>query len=185
MAARAYDWQSTRDPWAALRRALTRLMVALADLHTRHPAIFWAVLVVCVVVLVAIVVHMSYVVMRALTPARRPAETIATPRPVRDAAWHLAESERLRREGRYADALAHRFAALLRVLQHAGALEVQPSKTPAEYVREAALDDARRDELGSLVRSLYTVLFGGAVCDSTALDEFGRQADHLAASVAP
>jgi hypothetical protein len=186
MAAPAYDWQTPHDSWRAVREFLARVADRLDQLIHHHPVIYWAVIAAGVAFLLAILVPL---IVRAVAAARAPR---ALRRPVsggrvvsvHDATWHLAEMARLRAEGRYADALAHRFVALLLALQAAGALTVQAWKTPAEYVRDASLDVRRREELRGLVGTLYDVLFAGRPCDAPALDDFDRRADQLGASLA-
>jgi len=58
-------------------------------------------------------------------------------------------------------------------------LQVHPSKTPAEYVQEARLDDAGRSDLADLVATLYRHLFGGAPCGT----EEWRRFDSLASGL--
>lgn len=186
MAAPAYDWQTPHDSWRAVRAFFARVADWLNRLMHHHPVIYWAVIAGAVALLLAILVPL---IVRAVSAARAPR---ALRRPVgggrvvtvHDAAWHLAEMARLRADGRYADALAHRFVALLLTLQAAGALTVRAWKTPAEYVHDAALDVERREELRRLVGTLYDVLFAGRPCDAPALDDFDRRAGALGASLA-
>jgi len=98
----------------------------------------------------------------------------------RDAAWHVAEARRLALAGRYGEALAHRFVALVLELDKGGALRYHPSKTPAEYVNEARLGAAAADEFRVLVAVLYGHLFGGALCSEQTLAAFDRRAAALA-----
>jgi len=89
------------------------------------------------------------------------------------------------RAGRYAEALAHRFVALVLDLERRRALAFHPSKTPAEYVGEARLDAAGRASLAELVARLYRHLFGGVPCDAGGYREFGAAADEVGRHVAP
>lgn len=186
MAAPVYDWETPHDSWGAVREFFARFSEWLDRLLQHHPVIYWAVMIGGAALLLAMLVPL---VVKAVAAARAP-RTLGRPADgrrvvaVHDAAWHLAEMARLRAAGRYADALAHRFVALLLTLQGAGALTVRAWKTPAEYVRDATLDAGRREELGGLVRTLYDVLFAGRSCDAPALDEFDRRADALGASLA-
>src|SRR5439155_4298789 len=71
-------------------------------------------------------------------------------------------SSDLARGGRYAEALAHRFLAVVLELDRLKALRFHTSKTPAEYVGEARLTDAGRATLAGLVAQLYQI--GRASC---------------------
>src|SRR3989442_12155445 len=108
---------------------------------------------------------MGYVVWRITRPtARTPAggaEGIGG-RELADARAHRARAEELARAGRYAEALAHRFVALVLELERRRALAFHPSKTPAEYVGEARLDAAGRGARPAPLGRPHTPLVGGA-----------------------
>ena len=181
-----YQWTATQDPLAPLWRWLASVVHWLGQLQETHPATYWALLAASLVVLAAIFAHFAYLLWRTLRPARGTKEGQRAARPaVRDAAWYLTQTARLRADGRYADALAHRFLGLLLTLQDAGAVVFRPWKTPAEYVREAGLDVPGRAELGELVGALYAHLFGGAPCTGPDVDAFDRRAEGLVAHIAP
>jgi hypothetical protein len=55
-------------------------------------------------------------------------------------------------------------------------LRYDPSKTPAEYVDEADLDDQRRGALRILVTALYGHVFGGAACTAEDVEAFHQSA---------
>ena len=78
----------------------------------------------------------------------------------RDAQWYRKEADRLHREGRWLEAMQADFTALIFLLERRQIVRYHPSKTPREYVREAALPEGSRAELGDLVWSLYRHLFG-------------------------
>jgi len=68
-----------------------------------------------------------------------------------DAAATARQVEELARAGRYAEALGHRFLALVLELDRRKALRFHASKTPAEYVWEARLTEMGRASLAGLV----------------------------------
>ena len=70
----------------------------------------------------------------------------------------------------------HRFIALLLELDRADALTFHPSKTPAEYVREARLGATGRATLAGLVSRLYHHVFGAEPLDERGYREFGAAA---------
>ena len=134
------------------------------------------------ILLVALVVHIGYVVWRIVRPGARTGMQTAASRPgnIVNAAWHLARAEELARAGHYAEALAHRFLAAVLELDRIGALRFHASKTPAEYVGEARLDETGRASLAQMVAQLYRHLFGAVPCDQREYQSFGIAAQELA-----
>src|SRR5256885_12642445 len=134
---------------------------------------------------------MGYVVWRITRP------TVHTPARaggasglrLEDGRAHRERADELARAGRYVEALAHRFVALLLELERRRALTVHPSKTPAEYVREARLDESGRASFADLVARLYRHVFGAVPCDAATYQAFGAAADaafrHVAAACTP
>lgn len=176
-----YEWEKARDPFGFLRELHAALLEWLQGFQESHPVAYLIFLGVLTVLLLGILVHFGYLVWRSLKPrALSEPEVTQTGGRRRDAAWHLEEARRLAREGHYAEALAHRFTALLLELDAGKALVFHPSKTPAEYVGEAQLDDAGRSTLTGLVGTLYRHLFGGAPCTLDEVQTFDRRASELA-----
>jgi hypothetical protein len=184
-AERVYEWHRRRT-WSWLVELRQRVGDWLDALHIAHPVVYFALLAVMTLVLLAIVAHFSYLVWRSLRPMLPAPGVAVSTAPNRDAAWHLAEARRLSAAGRYAEALGHRFVALVLELDERRALRFHPAKTPAEYVQEARLDDAGRSELALLVTRLYKHLFGGAPCGPDDWGFFDRTASAVVADhVAP
>jgi hypothetical protein len=184
-AGRAYQWRPRRT-WSWLVDLFQRIGDWLDALHILHPIIYYALLGVMTAVLLAIVAHFSYLVWRSLRPMLPAPGVAVSTAPIRDAAWHLAEARRLSAAGRYAEALGHRFVALVLQLDERRAVRFDPAKTPAEYVREARLDDVGRSELALLVTRLYHHVFGGAPCGPDDWGLFDRAARAVVAEhVAP
>ena len=183
-----YRWNERPDPSGWIVDVWYRLLDWLDTVQRGHPAGFKVLLAVSALVLVGLLAHMGYVVWRITRPtARTPAVGAGGigGRELADARAHRAWAEELARAGRYAEALAHRFVALVLELERRRALAFHPSKTPAEYVGEARLDAAGRASLAELVARLYRHLFGGVPCDEGGYREFGAAADELGRHVAP
>jgi hypothetical protein len=176
--AREYQWTGTEtsNTWVWLMERLLRALEWLEHLRLVFPIHYYILLGVLTLLLVAILAHLTWVVWRSLRPAPPIGSPATVTGPVRDAAWHLAEALRLGAAGRFAEALAHRFLAAVLDLDARRALQFHPSKTPAEYAREARLDDIGRSELADLVASLYYHLFGGVPCDAAEWQRFDAQA---------
>ena len=176
-----YDWEAPGDPFIFLRELLYDLATWLEGLRESHPAVYVVLLGLLTGMLLAILFHLGYLVWRALRPRVLPEGDRSAAAPDRrDAAWHVNEAARLATLGRYAEALAHRFTALILELDTRRALKFHPSKTPAEYTAEATLDERNRGALSELVATLYRHLFGGAPCSAQDLDSFDRRAAALA-----
>ena len=185
-----YRWNERPDPWAWIVAVWDRLLDWLDGLQRGHPAGFKVLLALLTLVLVGLLAHMGYVVWRITRPtARTPAwgegaGGIGAPE-LADGRAHRLRAEELARAGRYAEAMAHRFVALVLDLERRRALAFHPSKTPAEYVGEARLDAAGRASLAELVARLYRHLFGGVPCDAGGYRDFGAAADEVGRHVAP
>jgi uncharacterized protein DUF4129 len=181
-----YDWVQTARRLHWLRDLWMRFRAWLDAFATQHPLgaklLFWGAL----VALIALLVHIGLTVWRIYqVTVQQPAAAGAAPAQERlDSRGHLARAESLARAGRYTEALAHRFLALLLELDRAEALTFHPSKTPAEYVREARLGAAGRATLAGLVSRLYHHVFGAEPLDERGYREFGAAAGSLLQHVA-
>lgn len=181
-----YEWVETvrrhwlRDWWRGLQEWLARLS---AQHPTGAKVLFWG----AMLLLVAMLVHIGQTVWRiyraTVTPSGTPLQGPAVV--LLDARGHLARAEGLARDGRYTEALAHRFLALVLELDRREALHFHPSKTPAEYAREARLGDAGRVSFSELVGRLYRHVFGAEPVDAAEYHAFGTAAGALLQHVAP
>lgn len=150
-------------------------------LESQHPIGYNVALVFVVIALVALLVHIGYVIWRIVQPAARTAKAVSpiSGRAIMDGAAHRELAEGLARSGRYAEALAHRFLAVVLDLDRRKALRFHLSKTPAEYVSEARLSDAGRATLAGLVAQLYRHLFGAVPCGVDEYQTFDARAQEL------
>ena len=175
---REYRWTEASSAWVWLWDRWQRLLDWLDALSVASPARYYLLLAALTFVLLLIVSHVVWIVWRSLRPREATRAPAAVAAPL-DAAWYLAEARRLGADGRFAEALAHRFVAAMLDLEARRALHVHPSKTPAEYAAEARLDDAGRSALAALVASLYRHVFGGAPCDADQWRQFDADAGRL------
>lgn len=177
-----FDWVERQRLVSWIVRQWHNLVSWLDLLAERHPVGYSIGLVLVVVALLLLLVHIGYVVWRIVRPgARTGTAAPATPGGVSmDAAAHLERADALASAGRYAEALAHRFLAVVLELDRRKALRFHASKTPAEYVGEARLTDTGRASLASLVAQLYRHLFGAVPCDASAYESFRAAAQQLA-----
>ncbi|MFI5212965.1 MAG: DUF4129 domain-containing protein [Gemmatimonadales bacterium] len=177
----AYEWSTSRHPLEYVIAAWRALMDALDRLQSAHPIGFLALMFALTLVGLLLLTHIAFVLVRALRPTPRREESPAGPLPpTRDAPWHLAEARRLAGLGDYREAFAHRFLALVLQLELRRAVQVKPSKTPAEYASEARLVPAQRGVFRDLVTTLYAAVFGASSCDAATFAAFDRAASDLA-----
>jgi len=177
-----FQWVERHRVLSWLLQQWDRFRDWLNRLAEQHPTGYSIGLALLVILLVVLVVHIGYVVWRIVRPGARTGTPAAASRPgiIVNAAWHVARAEELARAGRYAEALAHRFLAAVLELDRIGALRFHVSKTPAEYVGEARLDESGRASLARLVVQLYRHLFGAVPCDEREYQSFGIAAQELA-----
>lgn len=181
-----FDWDSTRPQATWLLDRYRDLLLWLDGLHATHPFAYWVVMGAMLVVLVLMLGHFAQLAVQALRyepPSPGPKE--GAPATVRDARWYLLEAQRSSDEGRFGEAVAHRFAALVLGLDSLRAVRYHPAKTPAEYVREARVDEPDRAVLRELVGDLYRHLFGGVPCTRDQWSAFDAAAAHVEQHAAP
>lgn len=173
----AYEWvQVTHRHW--LRDLWMHLRDWLARFSTEHPLgarlLFWGSL----LVLLGLLVHLGLTVWRIYrATVDRPAQGTPPPTAVPgDARSYGERAEVLARAGRYSEALAYRFLALVLELDRIEVVRFHPSKTPAEYAHEARLGAAERATLAGLVSRLYHHVFGAEPLDERGYREFGAAA---------
>jgi hypothetical protein len=163
-----YRWAPPPDPFLQVRRWWLDLARWLDGLADRSPVLYWTVLSVLLLVLVAIFVHALWVVAQTLRAAGAPPEAPAiTPaRETRGAAWYRREAVRLAAAGRYPEAMSADFLGLVLELDAQNVLRYHPGKTPNEYTYEARLTEPSIDGFRSLVRALYRHVYAGEPSDA-------------------
>lgn len=180
------NWLVGRHPLDWLRDLWHRFQAWMDRLGTTHPGLYQVLLWGSVLLLVALLAHIGYTVWlihrRTVQPAGQVPASGLLPVAGRNP---RARAEALAREGRYAEALAYRFAAMLLELESARALTLKSSKTPAEYVDEARLDPRGRDTFSTLVARLYAHVFGAVPCGAGDYQVFGDDAALVMRHVAP
>ena len=159
----AYNWSAEPRGPMLIREWWLRLQQWLEALQRGHPTLFVALIIALVVILAGVVVHgMVVMILTVRGAAARDAGRAASPPARRGADWYFREADALAEQGRYAEAMQAAFTGRALQLDTRGLVRFDPSKTPAEYVREARLAPPDRDALRSLVSVLYAVVFGGA-----------------------
>jgi hypothetical protein len=175
-----FHWVERRRVLGWLANLWNNVIEWLDRLAEQHPVGYTVGLIIIIVLVVMLLTHIAYVVWRIVRPAvATPKATSAGTGVIVDAATHLAYANELARAGRFTEALAHRFLAVLLELERLKALRFHASKTPAEYVGEARLDDPGRATLAALVAQLYRHLFGAVPCAESEYRQFGAAAEQL------
>ena len=176
-----FQWLERRRIVSWLQSQWTALLDWLDRMASQHPVGYTIGLILIIVVVLLLATHIGYVVWRIVRPsAGKAGSPAAGGALVLDADSHLARAAALAREGRYAEALGHRFLAVVLELERRNALRFHSSKTPAEYVGEARLDLSGRASFAALVAQLYRHLFGAVPCDREEYEAFGAVAQELA-----
>lgn len=177
-AAPTYRWEAREDPFGPLRRLWTALLQTIDELQRDNPQAFKALVWVLVAVLVLVLGHAAWVAFRTVQAgSRRVQRDVAGPSSVpRDAAWYAQEARRLASQGEYAGAMQAEFLRLVLELDAKQVTRFHPSKTPIEYVRDAALTEDGRRELRTLVREMYGYAFARAPLDGAAFDRWRANA---------
>ena len=175
-----YRWAVRRTAADIIREFLNAVQDFLGRLALQHPIAFFALMITLALLVVLMFTHMALTVRRAFQRGPEAPAPEAPPLPVaRDAAWHLAQARQLVAAERYAEALSHRFLALVLELERRHVVTVRPSRTPAEYAREVRLDSDGRAGFSALVATLYGALFGRGHVDAAAFEAFDRSAAGL------
>ena len=185
-AQRDYEWVARREPLRWLKQLWYSFIEWIDSFSQANPFGYNALVVALTLVLVVLLAHIAYVVWRVTRQSARTARPDAGGGGIiHDAARHLARAEELARAGRYVEALGHRFLAVVLELDRAHALKFHASKTPAEYLWEARLDDTGRVSFRVLVAELYRHLFGAVPCADAEYRAFGEAAQQLTKHVVP
>jgi hypothetical protein len=169
----AYRWVNQPSAARLLRRWWDRLGEWLQTLQSDNPQLFRYLVMGLLLALILVFLHAGYLIWQTMRTAARPADRSLPPSPgvVRDAEWYQREADRAASYGRRLEALQLAFVALALRLESRGLLRYHASKTPAECVAEARLEDNDREHLRQLVRSLYAYVFGGRPCS---LEDYRR-----------
>jgi hypothetical protein len=162
----AYAWLPQDEMGAAIVRYWRRLLEWLASLREANPLLFRLFVAALIVLLIAILGHAIWLLVRTVRGAASPVSDAAPPGPAapRGPAWYFAEADGASAAGRHSEALQLAFVGVALTLDERGLLRYHPGKTPAECSREARVGAGDRQRLGTLVRLLYACAFGGAGC---------------------
>ena len=130
-----FQWLERRRLVSWLARQWHNLVEWINHLADRYPVGFNVGLAIVVVLLIVLLVHVAYVMWRIVRPAARTGagQTAAGAGIIMDAAAHLARADALARAGRYAEALGHRFLAVVLERGEPG-IVVDAGAAPGQFV---------------------------------------------------
>jgi hypothetical protein len=176
-----YRWGDAGVPLRRLATVLGRVFSWLGVLERRHPLASRTLVIGLTALVLGLLVHLAFVLWSVTRPTAR---TPGTPGPTAvsgaDALQaHRERADALARAGRFTEALAQRFVAVVLDLDRARVLTFDESKTPAEYVGEARLDDESRRSFADLVARLYRHVFGAVPCDEDGYRAFAAAAAEI------
>jgi hypothetical protein len=140
--------------------------------------VLWFVIIVCVMTLLAILAHLAWTIAMLLGIGGRrgagadrhtPHFGLIPP----DATYEELEAlrRRLAGDGRFREAIGVMMAALLRWLEARRAVQVHPSKTNGDYVREFPAGRAESGDFRRFVRCFDGTVYGGLPCEASAYRE--------------
>jgi len=129
--------QDSRDLRQWLLTRLRRLFDRLGGLHETNYALFLVTVGALTILLVALLAHITYTIVRALRSAGRPsARPQAAPTRPQTADDLRREAEALAARGEFRDAIRVFYLALIRALQVRGVLSRASSRTNWEHLRQ-------------------------------------------------
>jgi hypothetical protein len=165
-------WEGVKGAFCKLRNLAGSLPRWLAIV-----VLIWA-----LATLVAILVHLAYVIGGAVRKrdSQRPAAVSATPcelHGVEDLDAERAQVEARRRiaAGDWTGAVRYLYVTAILLLDRAGLVRVRPGKTNYDYVRELAQQTKYRAPFELLTRSFETSIYGRRPADRALCDEMTEQ----------
>jgi hypothetical protein len=140
---------------------LERLLAWLASLHSEQPALFWLILIGCLVLLALLLGHIVWTVWSAFSWRPRLGDDApAAAERRRESARLGAAAEERARAGDFTEAIRLLFLSLLYAFDESGRLRLQPSLTNREYLGLFEGRPAVRRELGVFVDVLDANWYG-------------------------
>ena len=161
-----YDWFERPAVLGWLADGWRWLTTTLQQFQDANPALFRWFQVALVGVLVLILLHGVWVMVRTTRAAsdRERAVGSSPSEAARTGVWYQDQADALADQGRFAEAMLAAFQGLVLDLDRRGVVRYHPSKTPREYTGEATLTAADRERFSSLVGMLYGYVFGHQPC---------------------
>jgi hypothetical protein len=164
------EYQQASVPWLAelIRRFLEWWLrdwgPGWSALHEAWPVLYWAIVAILCVALVALLYHIVMTIGMAFTDrprTRSKAQVMrfASPDELRHRALSLAA------DGRYGEAVRALYEALIRLLDLQGVLRYDSARTNWEYLEALGKAPALAAEIRPLTLRLDGVLYGGATAD--------------------
>lgn len=149
--------------WSWIARKLGELFELASNLGTAAPAVFWTILIVCVLALTAIFAHGGVILVRALRASRhRKLDTPLGKKPDGDASLLLARACKAVELGQFTEAIRLCHRAALMGLDRRGLIRFQECLTSGDYRGQLHSREAERALFVSLTRIYEPAYFGKA-----------------------
>ena len=179
---------SRGESWTAvLQRYLLSLIEAVGEFFEGLPGwIRWVLLIWMVATLVAIILHLVWVLYQSMrgagsaAPARRrggPREWLGVRDLEFDSVYRRAAA--LREAGRWAEAVRHYYVASLLWLERCGAVAFEPSKTTRDYLAELTPRPRLRALFAPLTEAFERMAYGGAPATERGCGEAARAVERM------
>ena len=151
--------------WERIQGAILRVLRALQSLATTDRELFWLVVVVLALILVAVLARAGYLLyQRRVLGAVLPGERRELTRTRGRDPLLVAQEEAAR--GNFTDAAHALYLALLESLARREQVRLHPSKTIGDYVRELrARSSSMFNRFREFARSYEVVVYGLGTCD--------------------
>ncbi len=153
--------------WLLLR--LRRLLARLGGLHATNYALFIVAVTVGLVLLIAILAHITYTFLQAFKPMqeRRAQDTAAGPAPPLGPSALIREADESAARGDHRSAIRSLYLALIRSLQMRGVLPRAASQTNWEHLAHIAVRPALAAVVEPFTRTFDEKWYGGRSADSS------------------
>lgn len=170
---RTPDPGASESIWGWLARQLGKLFRAVTELGEAAPAVFWTILLVCLLVLAAIFAHGGVILVRTLKAARANRGGASAPKGTRfeDAEALFERARAAAQNGQFIEAVRLCHRAALMGLDRRGLIRFQESLTSGDYRGQLRPHDADRSVFVELTRIYEPAYFGRA---STGDAEYGE-----------
>ena len=173
--------------WGWLGEQIAKLFRAMTSLGEAAPAVFWGILILCLLVLAAIFAHGGVILVRTLRASRAGGKGAGAPKGTRfedaEALFEKARAAAARGEFTEAVRLCHR--AALMGLDRRGLIRFQESLTSGDYRGQLRPHDSDRSLFVALTRIYEPAYFGMAATGDGEYGESLRLARRLAAGAVP
>jgi hypothetical protein len=158
-------------PTGWLMRLLGDFFAWLGSLHEQSPALFWLLLAVCVLLLLALLTHIAFQVRSLFAATGRVRATQERAERERRSNECRAESDRRAEAGDYTEAIRFLFLSLIYRFDESGRIGLHKESTNREYLDLVGDRNRVRDALRVMVDLLDDHWYGLKPCDRSQYED--------------